>query len=140
MKKDIEWLKKEVNELPLRFLGFSMLKQREEFTVSKDDVLELINQLDEPEVLSKEWIDENEEQEEMYGSYGVPVHKLKNLLVPKQEEADQAYKDGYDKGKQHATEKQTEETETVAGVLADYLIASAKLKRALSTEVEEMEE
>ena len=49
MKKDIEWLKNEVNELPLRFLGFSMLKQREEFTVSKDDVLELINQLDEPE-------------------------------------------------------------------------------------------
>ena len=36
-------------ELPLRYLGFSMLKQREEFTVSKDDVLELINQLDEPE-------------------------------------------------------------------------------------------
>ena len=54
MKKNIEWLKKEVNELPLRFLGFSMLKQREEFTVSKDDVLELIDQLDEPEVLSEE--------------------------------------------------------------------------------------
>lgn len=49
MKKNIAWLKNEVNELPLRFLGFSMLKQREEFTVSKDDVLELIDQLDEPE-------------------------------------------------------------------------------------------
>ena len=54
MKKDKEWLKNEVNKLPLRFLGFSMLKQREEFTVSKDDVLELIDQLDEPEVLSQE--------------------------------------------------------------------------------------
>ena len=51
--KDIEWLKNEVNELPLRFLGFSMLKQREEFTVSKDDVLELIDQLDEPETVEE---------------------------------------------------------------------------------------
>src|SRR5699024_2527763 len=34
--------------------GFSMLKQQEEFAVSKDDVLELINQLDEPEVLPQE--------------------------------------------------------------------------------------
>lgn len=49
VKKDIEWLKNEINELPLRFLGFSTLKQREEFTVDKDDVLSLIDQLDEPE-------------------------------------------------------------------------------------------
>ena len=38
------------------------------------------------------------------------------------------------------TEKQSEETETVARVLVDYLIASAKLKLALSMEVEELEE
>ena len=60
--------------------------------------------------------------------------------MPKQEEVDQAYKDGYEKGKQYATEKQSEETETVARVLVDYLIASAKLKLALSMEVEELEE
>ena len=37
-------------------------------------------------------------------------------------------------------EKQSEETETVAGGLVDYLIASAKLKLALKMEVEELEE
>lgn len=50
VKKDIEWLRNEINELPLIFVGFSVLKQREEFAVDRDDVLELINQLDEPEV------------------------------------------------------------------------------------------
>ena len=50
VKKDIEWLRDEINELPLMFVGFSVLKQREEFAVDRDDVLELINQLDEPEV------------------------------------------------------------------------------------------
>ena len=49
------------------------------------EVLQKLGHLDEPEVLSEEWIDENEEQEEMYGSYGVPVEKLQNLLVPKQD-------------------------------------------------------
>ena len=44
-----------------------------------------------------------------------------------------------EKGKQHANEKQSEETETVAGVFVDYLIASAKLKLALKMEVKEME-
>ena len=107
MKKDIEWLKNEVNELPLRFLGFSMLKQREEFTVSKDDVLELIDQLDEPEVLSQEWIDEHREStfdldlDEDFETVFIKVEDLQNLLVPKQEEVDRAYKDGYEKGKQH---------------------------------------
>lgn len=46
--KNIEWLKDEVNELPLKPLGFSVLKQRVEFAVNKDDVLDLIDQLDEP--------------------------------------------------------------------------------------------
>ena len=50
MKKNNEWLRNEINELPIMFAGFSVLKQREEFAVIKDDVLELIDQLDEPEV------------------------------------------------------------------------------------------
>src|SRR5699024_700250 len=101
-----------------------------------------LGHLDEPEVLSQEWIDDNKE---MYlindtSENAVPAYKLQNLLVPKQEEVDQAYKDGYETGKQHVGVKEAEETETVGRVFVDYLIASAKLKLALSMEVEELEE
>ena len=106
------------------------------------EVLQKLGHLDEPEVLSLEWLDENKSSwtKSKVDGYYIPVEKLQNLLVPKQEEVDRAYKDGYEKGKQHATEKQSEETETVARVLVDYLIASAKLKLVLSMEVEELEE
>ena len=98
-----------------------------------------IDKLDEPEVLSLEFIDKYKVDYDNWMP-AVPIVHLQNLLVPKQEEVDRAYKDGYEKGKQHATEKQSEETETVARVLVDYLIASAKLKLVLSMEVEELEE
>ena len=123
------------------------------------EVLQKLEHLDEPEVLSQEWISENVEYAyfDMLDGSGrlssataiIKPEKLQNLLVPKQEEltdeqiarkVDRAYKDGYEEGKQHATKKQPEETETVARVLVDYLIASAKLKLVLSMEVEELEE
>lgn len=52
------------------------------------NILDIIRQLDEPEILSQEWIDENKE---MYlindtSKNAVPTHKLQRLLVPKQEE------------------------------------------------------
>ena len=151
MKKDIEWLKNKLFEIAWE-------ESKSQYLIKLEDVYEVIDQLDEPEVLSEEWISENVE----YAYFDIPdgsgrlssatavikPKKLKNLLVPKQEvltdeqiarKVDQAYKDGYEQGKEHATEKQTEETETVARVLVDYLIAYAKLKQALSTEVEELE-
>ncbi len=85
MKKDKEWLREEVYKL---IEGYTSFGGHEHTFITGENVNKLgvlIDQLDEPEVLSQEWIDENEEQEEMYGSYGVPVHKLQNLLVPKQE-------------------------------------------------------
>ena len=60
-----------------------------------------LKQLDEPEVLSQEWIDEHEIHYNHWVG-AVPVPDLQNLLVPKQEEVDQAYKAGYETGKQHA--------------------------------------
>lgn len=95
-----------------------------------------VNQLDEPEEGTMD-----DEDETFVSSYD-----LQNLLVPKQEvltdeqiakKVGQAYKDGYEKGKEHATEK---EKETVASVLKDFLVASAKLRMALGMEVEELEE
>ena len=103
------------------------------------EVLQKLGHLDEPEVLSQEFIDKYKVDYDNWMP-AVPIVHLQNLLVPKQEEVDRTYKDGYEKGKQHATEKQSEETETVARVLVDYLIASAKLKLVLSMEVEELEE
>ena len=98
-----------------------------------------LNRLDEPEVLSQEFIDKYKVDYDNWMP-AVPIVHLQNLLVPKQEEVDQAYKDGYEKGKEHAGVKEAEETETVGRVFVDYLIASAKLKLALSMEVEELEE
>src|SRR5699024_2684783 len=53
-----------------------------------------INQLDEPEVLSQKWIDDNKE---MYlindtSENAVPAYKLQNLLVPKQIKPKELYK------------------------------------------------
>src|SRR5699024_1650490 len=52
------------------------------------DVLYRINQLDEAEVLSQEWLDENKSSwtKLKIDGYYIPVEKLQNLLVPKQEE------------------------------------------------------
>ena len=166
MKKDIAWLKNEINELPLRFIGFSMLKQREEFTVSKDDVLELIDQLDEPEVLSQEWVKANSVYASADGVTEEYVHvdDLQNLLVPKHEEVDRAYRKGFKEGErqtaeyfesiteepskeqvwkylsEHGIEVVDKEPETVASVIADFYKSLERLKEVLGTEVEELEE
>ena len=140
--KDIEWLKEEILT-DMRYLeGNREIQQLDIKYQTLREVAQKINSLEEPETLSQEFIDEHKEnwQGLSITGYSVPEKDLQNLLVPKQEEVDRAYKDGYEKGKEHATEKQSEETETVARVLVDYLIASAKLKLVLSMEVEELEE
>lgn len=132
--KDLAWLKEQVND-------YLDIEGVEDARMALKAVLGYIDQLDEPEVLSLDWIDDNKKYSSVHSiGYYVPIGKLHDLLVPKQDEVDRAYEDGYEKGKQYATEKQSEETETVAGVFVDYLIASAKLKLVLKMEVEELEE
>src|SRR5699024_4801371 len=150
VKKDLNWFKEKL-EL-LKEIDRKMWEKSEPNSKNQshfngsmatiDKVLDFLSQLDEPEILSQEWLNENKSSwtKLKIDGYYIPVEKLQNLLVPKQDEVDRAYKDGYEKGKQHATEKQSEETETVARVLVDYLIASAKLKLVLSMETEELEE
>lgn len=102
MNKDKEWLKGEVKK---RAVGgeddftFGMVK-------GLDIALGLIDQLDEPEPLSQEWIEENQviinaSMGALVRNYdfGVPSHKLQNLLVPKQEKT---YDEGYHHGYQNA--------------------------------------
>ena len=78
MKKNIDCLKKEFDDL---FNGKSIL------TVGKSVVDEILNQLDEPEVLSPDWIDSNSVYASADGVTEEYVHvdDLQNLLVPKQE-------------------------------------------------------
>ena len=75
MRKDKEWLIKRVeNYIPLN-----------DKTVAHvvDNILDIIDQLDEPEVLSQEWIRNNQERKGVH--FFVNVTKLQNLIVPKQE-------------------------------------------------------
>ena len=70
MKKDKEWLKKEISK-------------RDKGTIYTCDLMCLINNLDEPEVLSHEWIRNNQERKGVH--FFVNVTKLQNLVVPKKE-------------------------------------------------------
>ena len=90
--KNIEWLKREIGKLPCVdtvFIndGLSYMDS----AVPVLPVYELLNQLDEPEVLSQEWIDEHKvarvnNLRKMTMDDVVPVEKLQGILVPKQEE------------------------------------------------------
>ena len=83
MKKDIAWLKKEI--------GTEMMQlepnRKERWSDAKyqtlRNVCQKIYQLDEPEVLSQEWIRNNQERKGVH--FFVNVTKLQNLVVPKQE-------------------------------------------------------
>ena len=87
--KDIEWLKNEVKSL----FDEAYESGKMEYYESEESIHRinsLIDQLDEPETLSQEWIDENKvarinNLRKMTTSDVVPVEKLKNLLVPKQD-------------------------------------------------------
>ena len=98
MKKDIEWLKRKV--LGLQSNGNDEIDQTEaEKEIGRlqkwawnncvHRVFDLINQLDEPEVLSQEWIDKHVETifdlDEDFETEFIKVDDLQNIIVPKQE-------------------------------------------------------
>ena len=105
MKKDKAWAKEQL-EYYIKAVGDPFNNRTQGMIDAYKNVEHIINQLDEPETLSQEWIDENkvariDNLRKMTTSDVVTVEKLKSLLVPKQEEVDQAYKDGYEKGKEY---------------------------------------
>ena len=164
MKKDIEWLTERVltkiksAELNVKAHEGVLADDFESRAIAYKKVLKDINQLDESEVLSQKWISENVEYAyfDMLDGSGrlssataiIKPEKLKNLLVPKQEEVDRAYKDGYEKGKQHTFYKgylegladKESESETVADVVTTFWKSFERLKEVMSMEVEELEE
>ena len=90
MKKDIEWLKEVVSEILLTSKkdGTNYFYYRD----LKGKIYNAIDQLDEPEVLSQEFIDKHAEYYEYIGHAVVPVDELQNLIVPKQEELESRIK------------------------------------------------
>ena len=87
MSKDKEWLKEQVERLSYTPKGLD----ENSSIISKNWVLNFIDQLDEPKTLSQEWVNENVVegdfrggQEFWYGRF-IEEEKVRNLLVPKQE-------------------------------------------------------
>ena len=88
VKKDIEWLKEELNY----FIKSEVLDEREiGFELAIGEVIDLLNQLDESEVLSEYWIEQKSidtHVDTLSGEVQVTfrLDDLENLLVPNQEE------------------------------------------------------
>ena len=122
MKKDNKWLKEEVGELNLvdtvfEADGVSYI----DTAVSVMQVYDLIDELDEPEVLSWEWIHENKE---MYlindtSENAVPDYKLRNLLVPKQEELETKIHELIESYKQEEDAYSNPENGWISGFIED---------------------
>ena len=104
VKKNIEWLKKEIGNMP--YTRLKRVGMEDYVAINKSGVFELINQLDKREVLSQDWVKSHEQQvhpDHPSNAWWVASDDLQGLFVLKQGEVDQAYKDGYEKGKEHAT-------------------------------------
>lgn len=87
-------------------------------------------------------------EDELIASIADIINQLDEPEVPKQEEVNQAYKDGYEKGKQHTFYKgylegladKEKEPETVADVVSTFWKSFERLKEVMSMKVEESEE
>ena len=155
MKKDIKWLMQWIEEYESEVIeeckdelkGIVRAHSHGKQSAIKR-IKQKIDQLDEPEVLSKEWIGEHTWNNHYIGRPFVYVDDLQNLLVPKQEEVDRAYKDGYEEGREHGFYKgyreglvnKWGEPETVADVVTTFWKSYERLKEVMNMEVEELEE
>ena len=85
VKKDKEWLLNEIERITDEYSNQSFFTNFARYMIS--EIEEAVYQLDEPEVLSQEWIDENSTNLLMSSPMikWVEASKLQNLLVPKQE-------------------------------------------------------
>ena len=130
--KGLEWLKEEVGELNLvdtvfEADGVSYI----DTAVSVMQVYDLIDELDEPEVLSQEWIRNNQERKGVH--FFVNVTKLQNLLVPKQEELETKIHELIESYKQEEDAYSNLENGWISGFIEDLknLVAEEPLYHAL---------
>ena len=124
MKRDIEWLKAEIdNQAIIMDKGY----------IHRGDLMYLIDKLDEPEVLSQKWIDRHAEYYEYLGYAVVPVDKLKSLLVPKQGELETKIQELIESYKQEDGAYSNPENGWISGFVEDLknLVAEEPLYHAL---------
>ena len=86
--------------------------------VSVTQVYDLIDQLDEPEVLSQEWIDENKFEVNGWNE-AVHVEDLQNLIVPKQEELETKIQELIESYKQEEDAYSNRENGWISGFIED---------------------
>ena len=113
MKKDIEWLKKEVWKQDI------VMNKGYIYT---DDLMSIINEVDEPEVLSQEFIDEHEiyiHDSNRSVIKAVPVDRLQNLLVPKQGELETKIHELIESYKQEEDAYSNPENGWISGFIED---------------------
>ena len=116
VKKDIEWLKDEIWYSD-RNMGLDW----------KEFVLNKIDQLDEPETLSEDWIQEHSYNVHLLGTpdvttVAVPREDLQNLLVPKQEELESKIKVLIEAYKQEEDAYSNPENGWIGGFIEDLKI------------------
>lgn len=122
MKKDIEWLKKEVWKQDIIM---------DKGYIYTDDLMSIINEVDEPEVLSQEWIDKHKYRYDNIEVVG--IKDLQNLLVPKQEELESKIKVLIEAYKQEDGAYSNPENGWISGFVEDLknLVAEEPLYYAL---------
>ena len=90
MKKDIEWLKKEIATEMIELEPNRKERWSDVRYHALRSVAQKIYQLDEPEVLSEDWINKHKYRYDNIEVVG--IKDLQNLLVPKQEELESKIK------------------------------------------------
>ena len=119
--KEVERMKRELRRKINNLLKETSQEWPHEEMVELPDVLKEIDQLDEPEVLSQEWIDSNS----VYASHDgvteeyVHVDELENLLVPKQEELESKIQELIEVYKQEEGAYSSPENGWIVGFIED---------------------
>ena len=123
MKKDIECLQsmiqRRIDNLPSTYDGLYIEGSRDAYEL----VLQDIDQLNEPEVLSQEWIDKNKTSVDRKLD-GTPIYKvreelLQNLLVPKQGELETKIQELIESYKQEEDAYSNPENGWISGFIED---------------------
>ena len=113
--KGLEWLKEEIWKQDI------VMNKGYIYT---DDLMSIINEVDEPELLSQDWIDEHKVSRinnlrKMTMSDVVPVEKLQNLLVPKQGELEAKIQELIESYKQEEGAYSNPENGWISGFIED---------------------
>ena len=133
MKKDIAWLKKEIGTEMMQLEPNRKERWSDVKYQTLRNVCQKIYQLDEPEVLSQDWIDKYQYVGTDPNSAFVYVKDLQNLLVPKQGELETKIQELIESYKQEEDAYSNPENGWISGFIEDLknLVAEEPLYHAL---------